>query len=504
MSRYVEGANRNQLSIEPLCLDEMIGEENPVRAIEMIVDSMEILKLGFAYSEPKETGRKAYSPVDMFKLYAYSYFNGIRSSRKIERECYRNIEVMWLTGELKPDHKTIANFRKDNKKAIKAAFRRFTMICDELNLISKEIVAVDGSKFRASNGRMRYHSKGKIAEKMKHYQESAEKYMNLLERCDHAEKENQPNQYSRKELTEKLEKVYKRVAELERISEVVEAEGTIYLTDADSRLMRTHNGGGDISHNVQIAVEAENHFIVAADVTSDAVDYGQLHNIASQAKEELGVDELTAIADRGYYSGAEFKKCIDDGIQVIAPKPDRGETQSKGYTKNHFSYDKENDVYICPLGQKLTLPAKRRSKSNDKRYYAKADICGNCPSKELCTPKSKYRNVTRFEYDDYADEVDAFTRENRELFSKRKELVEHPFGTVKRALGFTYFLTRGTENVRTESLLHFLAYNFRRLFNIMSEPKIEEAAMANTVVFHSSPLHFFKSYLFSAHFPKAS
>ena len=307
---------------------------------------------------------------------------------------------------------------------------------------------------------------------------------------------------SRKELTEKLDKIQKRVRELEEIRKKVEAEGTIYEPDPDSRLMRTHNGGGDISHNVEIAVEEKNHFIVAVDVTSDAVDYGQLHNISSQAKEELGVDKLTSIADRGFYSGEEFKKCKEDGIAVIAPKPDRGETQSKGYTKSNFKYDKENDVYICPLGQTLAPYVKRRSTSKDKRYYCKA--CVDCPSKELCTPKSKYRCVTRLEFDDYADEVDAFTRENYELYGKRKCLVEHPFGTVKRALGFTYFLTRGTENVRTESLLHFLAYNMKRLINIMSEPKIVEAAMAKAMVFHASPLCFFKNYLFSAYFVKAS
>jgi len=491
MRRYVEGENRNQLSMEPLCLDEMIGEENPVRAIELIVAKLKIEELGFVYSEPKATGRKPYNPSDMFKLYAYSYYNGIRSSRKIERECQRNIEVMWLVGELKPDHKTIANFRKDNKKAIKAAFRRFTLMCDELGLISKEMVAVDGSKFRASNGRTRYHSKGKLAEKLKYYEESAEKYMNLLEQCDIEESESASNGMSRKELVEKLDKIQKRVSELEEIREKVEAEGTIYLTDPDSRLMRTHNGGGDISHNVQIAVEEKNHFIVAADVTSDAVDYGQLHNISRQAKAELGVDELTAVADRGYYSGEEFAKCKEDGIAVIAPKPDRGETQSKGYTKSNFRYDAGNDMYICPLGHEVRLPAKRKSKSKDKRYYCKA--CVDCPSKELCTPKSKYRNITRFEFDDYADEVDAFTRESYALYSKRKELAEHPFGTVKRAFGFTYFLTRGTENVRTESLLHFLAYNMKRLTNIMQTPlKLAEALRARQaqewVTFAFSPI----------------
>jgi transposase len=478
MSRYVEGENRNQINLEPLCLDEMIGEENAVRSIELIVESMKIMEMGFVYSEPKETGRKPYNPVDMFKLYAYSYFNGIRSSRKIERECHRNIEVMWLLGELKPDHKTIANFRKDNKVAIKAAFRRFTLICDELNLISKEIVGVDGSKFRASNGRMRYHSKGKISEKMKHYQESAEKYMNLLEQCDAGEKENQPSQHSRRELTEKLVKIHKRVEELERISEVVEAEGTIYLTDPDSRLMKTHNGGGDISHNVQIAVEAENHFIVAVDVTSDAVDYGQLHNIASQAKEELDVEELTAIADRGYYSGAEFKKCIDDGIQVIAPRADKGGSQAKGYRKGYFEYDRESEAYICPQGQKLSQPKQRKANRKGDRYYNKS-ACANCPAKEHCSPKTPYRTIVRDEYDDYAEAVDRYTKEHSDIFAKRKELVEHPFGTVKRAFGFSYFLTRGTENVRAESLLHFLAYNMKRLINIMQTPlKLAEALRA--------------------------
>jgi transposase len=463
--------------MEPSCLDDMISEENPVRAIELIVESMKITELGFKYSETGETGRKPYSPVDMMKLYGYSYYNGIRSSRKIERECHRNIEVMWLLNELKPDHKTIANFRRDNKAGIKRAFRQFTLICAELGLISKEIVAVDGSKFRASNGRMRYHSKGKLAEKLTHYSEAIEKYMNLLEHCDQEESEAQPSQYTRKELTEKLAQIQKRVAELESISERVEAEGTLYLTDADARLMRTHNGGGDISHNAQVAAEAENHFVVAADVTSEAVDYGQLHNIASQAKEELQTDELIAIADRGYYSGEEFKKCIDDGIQVLAPRADKGGGQERGYTKGFFSYDKETDAYTCPQGQKLSLPKQVRANRKGDRYYNR-EACADCPAKEKCTPKTAYRTIVRGEFDDYAEEVDAFTKANAKIFAVRKCLCEHPFGTIKRALGFTYFLTRGRENVRTETLLHFLAYNMKRLVNIVGTEKLHAVLQA--------------------------
>jgi len=466
MSRYVEGEDRNQLSLEPLCFDDMIGEENPVRAIETIVESMNIGALGFTYAETKETGRKPYNPEDMFKLYAYSYYNGIRSSRKIERECHRNIEVMWLMNGLKPDFKTIANFRKDNKKAIKAAFRRFTMICDELNLISKEIVAVDGSKFRACNGRMRYHSKGKIAEKLLHYKEAAEKYMNLLEQSDCEEDETPPSKYSRKELKEKLEKIQKRVSELEVIGEKVEAEGTIYLTDPDARLMRTHNGGGDISHNVQTAVENKNHFVVAVDVTSEAVDYAQLYNIASQAKEELQADELIAIADKGYYSGEQFAKCKPENIKPIAPHPDKGGGQERGYTKGYFSYDRELDAYRCPQGQLLAQPKQKRANRKGDRYYNPA-ACADCPAKEKCSPATLYRTIVRGAFDDYTEKVDCFTKDNAKIFAERKSLCEHPFGTVKRALEFTYFLTRGHENVQTESLLHFLAYNMKRLIKIM-------------------------------------
>lgn len=474
MSRYVQGEDRNQLSLEPMCLDELIGEENPVRAIEVIVESMGIPQLGFTYSETKETGRKPYSPEDMFKLYTYSYYNGIRSSRKIERECHRNLEVMWLIGELKPDHKTIANFRKDNKKAIKAAFRRFSMICGELGLISKEVVAFDGSKFRACNGRTQYHSKGKLAKKLAHYQEAAEKYMNLLEQSDREENESAPPGYTRAELESKLEGIKKRVLELEEIQKRVEAEGTIYLTDPDARLMRTHNGGGDISHNVQIGVEAANHFVVAVDVTSDAVDYGQLHNISSQAKEELETESLIAVADKGFYSGEEFAKCKADDIHPIAPHPEKGGAQEKGYTKGYFSYNKEIDAYHCPQGELLGQPVQKRANRKGDRYYNKP-ACANCSAKEKCSPSTPYRTIVRGKYDDYTEEVDAFTAANRDLYSMRKDIVEHPFGTIKRALGFTYFLTRGTENVRTESLLHFLAYNMKRLINIVGTEKMRLA-----------------------------
>jgi len=301
---------------------------------------------------------------------------------------------------------------------------------------------------------------------MKYYTEASEKYMNLLEQCDREDSENPPIHLNRQELREKLEKIQKRVVTLEEISELVEQEGTIYLTDPDARLMRTHNGGGDISHNVQAAVEAANHFIVAVDVVGNAVDHGELSCIAKQTKEEMQSEELIAIADRGYYSGEDFSKCKAANIIPIVPKADCRREQEGGYSKTYFRYDKKRDSYICPQGNELSCTKPKNPSSEYKRYVNKR-ACLSCAAKWQCSSNKNGRVVTRDPFNDYSDEVDAFTAIHKDLFSMRKELVEHPFGTVKRALGFTYFLTCGYENVRTESVLHFLAYNMKRLINII-------------------------------------
>jgi transposase len=261
MERYKKSNDRNQLSIVPMCMDDMLPEDAEVRALEVIADKMDIRSMGFTYSETKSTGRLPYDPADMFKIYAYSYFNGIRSSRKIERECYRNIELMWLIGDIRPDFKTISDFRKDNKEQIKAAFQKFSMICSELGLIGKEIVAVDGSKFRASNSRLRYHNEKKIDAKLKHHSEKANEYIKLLDACD-KEEGNHP-QISREEIIAKIDRVNERIVELSVLKEEVIQNGTKYETDPDSRMMKTNNNGCDICHNVQIAVDDKNHIVVA-------------------------------------------------------------------------------------------------------------------------------------------------------------------------------------------------------------------------------------------------
>lgn len=471
MSRYICGENRDQLNMLPMCLDDMIAQDNIVRAIDAIIDNMDITLIGFTHSETKETGRKPYSPVDLFKLYTYSYYNGIRSSRKIEKECYRNIEVMWLINELKPDFKTIADFRKDNKKQIKLAFSKFSMICDELGLISKEIVAIDGSKFRANNGRKAYYTKNKLDKVLAHYAESAERYMALLDACDTQESDSQTTTLSRAEIEEKIKGIKDRVSELEELAKRVEKEGTLYMTDPDARLMRSNNGGGDISHNVQIAVEDKTHLIVTVDVTSESTDYKQFYNMASRAKEELKVEEITAIADKGYYSAEEFAKCKDKGINPIVSKANKSNFSNINYSKLNFLYDKEKDVYICPQGHELSKYKNSREDSQLIRY-ANNKACTSCPTKDLCTSHKKGRTVSRKKNDHFADEVDKRTKEYMELYKKRQRLAEHPFGTIKRSLGFTYFLTRGTESVRTESLMHFLVYNIKRVINTVGVEKL--------------------------------
>lgn len=468
MSRYKSSANRNQMMF-PFSLDEVIPNDSEVRALETIINKLDIQSLCFKYSETKQTGRKPYDPADMFKIYAYSYYNGIRSSRKIERECHRNIELMWLADGLKPDFKTIADFRKDNKDAIKAAFVRFGLICGELGLIGKEIVAVDGSKFRASNSRMAYHSKAKIEKKLEHHIKVADQYMQLLDECDNDESVS-PSM-TRDELLSKIDKVNERIVELSILKEEVESNGTKYDTDPDSRMMKVNNHGADICHNVQIAVDDKNHLVVAVDVTSQPVDKEQLHNISSQAKENMQVREMTVIADKGYYSAKQFEMCAQDSINPIVSCANQAHhVANKEYAKDRFIFNETTGCYICPANETL----KPMLLKSGYIKYANIKACKSCAQKAKCT-SGKYRMIQDKPLEKYAREVDERTRIQSDTYRQRKQLVEHPWGTIKRAWGFSYFLTRGTENVRTESVLHFLAYNPKRAINIMGTEELSVA-----------------------------
>ena len=501
MQRYEKGEGREQVKV--VSLEEMIEQDNPVRVIDAFVNSLDMIKLGFKYAETKETGRKPKDPSDMCKLYLYCYFNGIRSSRKIERECTRNIEIMWLTDNITPHNRTISDFRKDNKKAIENLFKEFSMLCDMLGLIGKEMIAVDGSKFRASNSRRKNLTKNKVKKMIKHHEESAQRYMGLLEENDKEIDDQSLEIETKEELQEKLEAAQKRIKELNEIAEEIERNGNISLTDKDSKHMSVSNNGTDISHNVQVAVDSKNHLIVAIDVTSSPADQGQLHNMSTLAAKELGIELkettestedtaddiknteekkseneiiediengqdneylMTVLADKGYYQYEDLKKCLDSGILPIVPKQKNStKTGNEKYIIDNFIYDKDKDIYICPENKILKNVSRETSKECS---YKNKAACIECLQKDQCTKSAKGRVIKRSEQNDIYDKVNEIMDENKETYKLRQQIVEHPFGTIKRTLGYTYFLTRGNENVRAESFMHFLAYNLKRVINI--------------------------------------
>ena len=487
MQRYVQGENRDQ--IQMMSLEERVSDDNPVRVIDAFVESLDMKKLGFTNVETKHTGRKPFDPKDMVKLYIYSYFNGIRSSRKIEKECERNFELMWLINSEKPHNKTISEFRRNNKKSIENMFKDFSMLCDQLGLIGKEIIAIDGSKFRACNSRRKNFTKNKVKKMIEHYEKSAKQYLEILEDSDKNE-EKETKKYTKENLQEKIQEAQQRIKELKKMAGEIEENGEISVTDKDAKHMSVSNNGTDISHNVQTAVDSKNHLVVAIDVISNPADQGQLFNMASKAAEELGIElkqenengeyVLTVVADKGYYEVDGLKNCLENGIKPIVSKQKApNKTGYEKYNIDNFKYDKEKDVYICPNGYELVNVSKETTKV---KSYKNKEACSNCPNKEQCYTKSNLRKINRSENHDIYDKVNKITKENIEIYKKRQQIVEHPFGTIKRTLGFTYFLTKGNQSVRAESFMHFFTYNLKRVINIIGVKELIEHL--NTIIFY--------------------
>lgn len=496
MQRYVEGKSREQIQI--MSYEEMISENNPVRVIDAFVDSLDMIKLGFKYAETKETGRKPLNPAEMSKLYIYSYFNGIRSSRKIEKECNRNIEVMWLINNQAPHNRTISEFRRNNKKAIENMFKEFSMLCDMMGLIGKEIVAIDGSKFRASNSRRNNFTKNKVKKMLEHYEDTARKYIELLEKSDNEENKdaNSGLKCTKEELQERVKAAQNRIEELKVMSEEIEKNGEVSIIDKDAKHMGVSNNGTDVSHNVQIAVDSKNHLVVAVDVTSSPADQGQLYTVAKKAAKELNIEfneieeeakdedlteeeladiefKLTVLADKGYYGFEDLRDCLKSGIKPIVSKPKSPNmTGNEKYVTDNFIYDKEKDTYTCPEGQILN----NSSKKNSKNYiYKNKSACMNCRFKDQCNDNGDFRKIKRNKKHDIYNFISKIMAENKDMYKQRQIIVEHVFGTVKRALGYTYFLTRGNENVKAESFMHFFTYNLKRAINIKGVKGLIEA-----------------------------
>ncbi len=465
MSGFIEGENRRQSVLFPESLDEYIAEDSAVRVIDVFIDDLDISGLGFK-TEPADTGRPGYHPRMMLKLYVYGYLNRVQSSRRLEREAQRNVELMWLTERLAPDFKTIANFRKDNGKAIRLVCGAFVTLCRKLNLFKDAFVAIDGSKFKAVNTRDRNFTKAKMKRRLQQIDESIERYLGQIASADRQETATAGDKVER--LEDKIAALKKEMARLKKfeVRMLETPDQQISLTDPDARSMATSGrGSGMVGYNVQTAVDAKHHLIVAHEVTNIGTDRSQLHNMASQAREAMGSDELDVVADRGYFKGEEILACEKAGITTYLPKPQTSRSLKKGlFSKRDFIYHAEDDEYACPGGERLIW--RYTSEQNGQalhKYWSSA--CPSCPLKAQCTT-SKNRRVARWEHEHVVEALEQRLDKEPERMRVRRETVEHPFGTIKSWMGYTHFQMKTLPRVSTEMSLHVLAYNMKRLINL--------------------------------------
>ena len=468
MKRFIEGADRTQSTLLPECLDDFIDESNPVRVIDAFVDALDLGKLGFDGVVPESTGRPSYHPSAMLKLYIYGYLNRVQSSRRLEREAGRNLEVIWLLRRLAPDDKTIADFRKDNGPAIKKVCAQFVALCREMGLLNGASVAIDGSKFKAVNTRDKNFTRGKVERRRAQLEESVARYLAQLDTADRQEP-SEALAAKTTHLKEKLAKLEEEMAKLAAYEKQMLAapDQQISLTDPDSRSMATSGrGSGVVGYNVQVAVDTEHHLIVTHEVTNSGSDRAQLANIASQAKAVLGVDKLEAVADRGYFSGEQILTCHNAGIAVTLPKPMTSGVEARGrFGKQDFVYLSDKDVYRCPAGEHLKYYFTATEHGQQlRRYWTNA--CRTCAIKHQCTTGHE-RRITRWEHEHVVEAVQQRLDANPQAMRVRRETVEHPFGTIKARMGATHFLMKRLPKVPSEMALSVLAYNLTRVMNIV-------------------------------------
>jgi transposase len=451
----------------PAQIEDYVAEDNPVRAIDAFVDGLDLRKLGFVRFAPLEIGRPCYHPATMVKIYIYGYLNRVPSSRRLERECQRNIELVWLTGQLAPDFKTIADFRKDNGKAIREVCRTFVALCRELDLLSVASVAIDGSKFKAVNARDKNFTEAKMKRRLERIDESIARYMAQLETADRHGDAVPEAKVTR--LKDKIAKLKEEVTRLNGINaEMMRSEDKqISLTDPDARSMATSGKDtGIVGYNVQTAVDTKNHLIVAHEVTNVGTDRHQLTNMAEQARAEMGVETLDAVADRGYYTGEEIRSCEEAGITVTLPKPLTSGAKAAGrFGKQDFVYVAADDVYICPARERLTHRFTGEEDGKMMRRYWTSS-CKTCALKSKCTTGPE-RRISRWEHEAVLETVQARLDHHPEKMTMRRSTVEHPFGTIKCWMGATHFLTKRLPKVATEMALNVLAYNMKRVMAIL-------------------------------------
>jgi transposase len=476
MKRFIQGESRTQSTLLPELLDDYIAETNPVRVVDVFVDELDLGQLGFEGIDPAATGRPAYHPAVLLKLYIYGYLNRIQSSRRLEKETNRNVELIWLTRRLMPDFKTIANFRKDNGKAIRSVCRQFVMLCQQLSLFSEALVAIDGSKFKAVNNRDRNFTSAKLQRRMEEIESSINRYFAAL---DTADRQEPAVAHARSERLQ--DKIAALKAQMKALKEIeIQLNETpdkqISLTDPDARSMKTR-GTGIVGYNVQTAVDAKHHLIVAHEVTNVGIDRDQLSSMAKLARAAMGTQDLTAIADRGYFKGEEILACREAGIKAIVPKTMTSVAKAEGrFDKADFIYDASTDAFQCPAGQRLIWRYSGIEKGMTmSRYWS--SHCPRCTIKEKCTP-SDYRRVSRWEHQSILDDMQTQLDHAPDSMRIRRQTVEHPFGTIKLWMGSAHFLTKTLDRVSTEMGLHVLAYNLKRVMKILGNDALIAAMKA--------------------------
>jgi transposase len=467
---YIKGEERHQSILFPQSIDEYIGDNNSVRVIEEYVEQLDMQTLRFQKAVCPNLGRPPYDPKDLLKLYLYGYLNRIRSSRRLEQEAIRNVEVIWLLKKLSPDFKTIADFRKDNKIALKRVFREFTKLCDEWGLFGKELVAIDGTKIRACNSKRNNYSAKKLDRHIKYIDEKIDTYLKELEEGDQVEAcDRRPDA---KEIEKRIQELRNRKNKYEAYKNKVEKSGSneISTTDPDARLMSNNNNNVDVSYNVQTTVDAKHKLIADFKVTQKPNDLGELDNMALRAKKLFGGKDFEAVADKGYYKASDLKKCVKKGITpYVAKQIYSNGTGDQDFYTDQFQYDKEKKCYICPAGKELYYYRNRTHKKKGLVGYEfrNYDACKNCECKKRCTKSEKGRTICRHVDQDFLDTIDLATERNKEKYKQRQMIVEHPFGTIKRSWGAYYFLTKRKVSVSAEISLSFLAYNLKRVMNIL-------------------------------------
>ncbi|QBY00214.1 IS1182 family transposase [Rhodophyticola sp. CCM32] len=475
MGQFIEGVERQQAVLLPECLDDYVDENSPVRSIDVFVEMLDLAELGFQ-TTPASTGRPGYHPGLMLQIYLYGYLNQIQSSRWLERECGRNMELIWLTGRLRPDFKTIADFRKDNGPAIRKVCQQFVALCRNINLLDGNLVAIDGSRFKAVNSKAKNYTRGKLRQKLGEIDKAIERYLGELDRADEVfEQTGTVLPEARMERTlrklEHLQKEARRYRSIEkRMDETGETQ--VSLSDPDARSMATTpRMPRVVGYNVQTAVEAENHLIVAHEVTMQGYDRDALSMMAVAARDAMASDQIEAIADKGYYKSEEILACEEAGIAVVVPKPLTSNAGARGqFDKADFAYDTAADAYICPAGQQLIYRFTGQQDGKAIRTYWSSH-CEGCVLKDKCT-NSKERRIRRWEHEDVLERVQQCLDKDPTQLAVRSMTVEHPYGTIKSWMGATHFKMRRLKNVATEMALHVLAYNMTRVIKIMGIPAL--------------------------------